>query len=256
MYNFNVVETDFREDLFMSDYTPLAKPWSAMDLFSTVNAEDIRVDEVKKNEYRPFIMADLCVESDASNLYRELVEHHTLSKEFRQFLEPWHQEEINHATGFCRIMNLLFGMDDAQLIREVTLRKADFSRLESVLDDEFKLAIMLAYDECASTMSYKQDTFYQSLGPVEFNQWITLVIKDEARHFMNAVKLIHCKHRGRLHETQRVLDDILAMDSANHPYQATFLLHNDADYAQNPESSTQLREACAARVFTVITRGN
>lgn len=237
----------------MKAYHPLSHSWSAEELFSGLNRHEIQDDDLIN--YKPFLMADYLVEADAENLYLELTRFHPISAEFKKFLDPWHQEELNHARGFKRILNILYDLDEETLNLAHQARSSDFSHLQTYLNDEFKLAVLLAYDEYCSTVAYRKDVFYQNLGPEAFKKWIQWVIKDEARHFMNAVKLIHCKHQKRIPETHDVLADILAQELKIENYQSTFLLHADSDYGSDQAAFSLIKTQSADKVAEVITRG-
>lgn len=213
-----------------SIYTPLQRDWSAVKLFENIKPGDVRLSDTDKKNYREFLLCDLRAESDASNLYEELMKNYKFSKEFNDFLEIWYRDEINHASGFRKVIHLLFGDDENELDREMRNRKADFSKLQSFFQDEFKLCVLFAYDEHASTLTYQKDVFYRTFGPPEFVQWIINVTRDEARHFGNAIKLIHHKFKDRLSETREVLNEILAFENSGESYKATFLFDHDTEH--------------------------
>ena len=110
-----------------------------------------------------------------------------------------------------KVIHLLFGDCEDDLQSTMRARKADFLGLRHFFEDEFKLCVLFAYDEHASTMTYRKDTFYKSFGPSEFIEWITRLTGDEARHFGNVVRLIHHKYQNRLSETPDVMQEILAL---------------------------------------------
>ena len=235
-------------------YRPLARNWCALALFDSLDKNKIKIDTQFKNNYRKFLICDLQAESDATNLYKKLTENKFYSQEFFSFITVWYRDELNHAAGFRKILHLLYGDDEEDLVRLMSKRKANFEELEHFLDDEFKLCVLFAYDECASTMTYKKDNFYHTLGLSEFSEWIKRLVRDEARHFINAVKLIHHKHSHRLSEVQNVINEILAFENSGASYKATFLFDHDGEHFLL--NSDELNNECAKKVYNMITRKN
>ncbi len=236
----------------MKQYVPLQKLWSAVDLFEKVTSADIILDTYQRNQYREFLLCDLRAESDSYNLYNEIKARYTYSDEFNRFLEAWYIDEMNHAAGFRKIIHLLFGEDENVLQSTMLERKADFSKIRHFFEDEFKLCVLFAYDEHASTLTYRKDTFYKSFGPPEFIEWITRLASDEARHFGNAVRLIHHKYRNRLSETPNIMQDILSFENSGESYKATFLFDHDGEHFLL--DSDELNYQCANKVLTTIMK--
>lgn len=234
------------------NFIPLESNWSAENLLSKIDPEKILADSDFKNKYREFLMCDLRAESDSQNLYRELTNRSNFSDEFYAFLEVWYHDEKNHAAGFRRVIHLLYGDDETLLEEEMHKRTADFSLLTPFFEDEFKLCVLFAYDEYASVLTYQKDSFYKLLGPLEFIKWIKRVTGDEARHFGNAVKLIHHKYQHRLHETKKVMDEILDFENAETPYKSTFLFDHDTEHFLL--SHEELNHECADYVYQKIVQ--
>ena len=111
-----------------------------------------------------------------------------------------------------------------------------------------------SYDEYASTMTYKKDSFYHTLGSNEFSEWIKRLVRDEARHFMNAVKLIHHKYSHRLSEVRNIINEILTFENSGASYKATFLFDHDGEHFLL--NSDELNHECAGKVYKMITQRN
>lgn len=233
-----------------NSYKPMRRDWSAVELLANIKSEHIIAKPSFISQYKEFLLCDLKAESDAKNLYNELTMNHQYSQEFHDFLEIWYKDELNHAAGFRKILHILYGEDEQKLADKMQERVADFSCLKEFFLDEFKLCVLFAYDEYASTMTYKKDKFYAEFGPKEFVRWIKTVTSDEARHFVNAVKLIHHSHQHRLSETREVLDKILAYENGVHVYQSTFLFDHDTEHFQL--DSEELNGECADWVYKKI----
>ena len=151
-------------------------------------------------------------ESDSSNLYYELIDHYFVSTDLRKFLDVWYAEELNHAAGYCKMLHILFGENEDYLMKNVQSKKADFTGMGEFFNDEFKLCLLFAYEEYSTSLYYRKNTFYKLFGPIEFVEWIQRVSRDEARHGVNAIKLIHHKHKHRIHEAPKVLEQILELE--------------------------------------------
>lgn len=237
----------------MTQYLPLQKIWSVDDLFGHIKPSDILLNDALKRQYREFFFCDLKAESDAENLYSELTNHYKFSDNFYKFLEIWYVDEKRHAEGFRKIIHLLYGDNEQELKLNMLERRADFSELREFFEDEFKMCVLFAYDEHASNMTYRKDTFYKEFGPPEFVEWIVKIAGDEARHFGNVIKLIHHQFKHRISETKAVLEKILAFENSSPVYKATFLFDHDGEHFLL--SNDELNNRCAEKVFKTITAG-
>lgn len=199
------------------DYQAKVDYWRVDDLFKDVNPNDIVISPNERARLHNLFMADMEVEIDSKNLYDTLYANQLVSKELDNFLKPWLYEELKHADAFRKILSLIYHLDESQLYKSMTNHSCDFKPFENLLEDEFKLCVLFAYDECATTIAYRKDSFYQHLGPKAFCTWQRLVIADEARHLKNAVDLIQFKHRHRIKETTKVLEEILATELSAPP---------------------------------------
>lgn len=237
-----------------SNYEPRRHKWDALELFKNITPQTILLSEKDKMGLKDFLWSDLCAEYDSVNLYKEfLASKYRYSQEFLSFIDVWHKDESNHANGFCKIYHLLYGDEEKDIWARLEDRQPDFSGLESFFQDEFKLCVLFAYDEYASSQTYQKDKFYDTFGAPVFNEWIRNLVKDEAMHFGNLIRLIHHKHHNRTMETKDILVDIVKMES-NFEYKATFLLDHDGPHFLL--SLDELTTACVDKVLQKITRNN
>ena len=194
----------------------------------------------------------MSVEFDAKNLYQYLASNLKMSFELEQILKPWYYEELKHADAFRRILHIVYGLDEQELLNQLQASVANFCPFESLLDDEFKICVLLAYDECSTTIAYRKDSFYERMGPVAFKKWHRLVIADEARHLKNAVKLIQSKFPHRIKEVTKVLEDIISMEAIAPPYHGTFIFDRTEDAVNNQPTFDELKNNCISRVRKLI----
>jgi rubrerythrin len=234
------------------DYTAQVDFWRVDDLFMSVRPDDIILEPQQKQKLRALFLSDMGVESDAKNLYEFLHAHHLVSVELERFLKPWLYEELKHADAFRRILSLTHALDEHELLDSLQQRTYEFNSFGHLLEDEFKLCVLMAYDECSTIMAYRKDSFYQNLGPKEFIQWHKLVIADEARHLRNAVHLIHCKHPQRIKETDKVLEEIINTEQTAPNYHGTFIFDRDEHNENNQPTLEELTTDCVARVRRLI----
>ena len=233
------------------NYKPLSKQWSSIKLFSNVKREDIILNADERQQYHDFFKCDLESEYDAKNLYKHIITNLQPSAEFRSFLTKWVVDELNHSAGFSRILNLLFDENEAQIKRELKSRKADYSLFKPFFNDEFKLCVLIAYDEYYTFIAYNNDTFYDSFGPSEFSEWIKRVRQDEATHFMNLIKLIRFKYNSRVIETEEIFADIIKIENQNKTYKSTFLFdHNCVDESLN---KTLIQNHCIEKIRACLS---
>lgn len=235
-----------------SEYASLHQFWFAEKLFDHVDKNKILLTDSQLNQYHRYFMESLQSESDSRNFYKEIILKLPVSNELSHFLRGWSIEEQNHAKGFYVILNLLFGENEAQLRPLIESRVADYRHLDDFFKDEFKLCVLFAYDEYVTAVDYKKQTVYSQLGPKEFLVWIDRLIKDEARHFVNLVKLIRYKYPSRIRETEKILEQVLMIEKDIKDYHFTFVFdHADTKFSL---SYDELEKECAERVLKSICR--
>jgi hypothetical protein len=232
-------------------YESKSRPWSALELLLPVVPEAINLSQQAKEQLEAFFWKDLASEYDAENFCVMLEESGlTFSDEFISFEKVWRRDEYNHYLGFRRIYSLFYGEDEEAITERLKRRKPDFKDMEEFITDEFKLCLILAYDEIVTTRAYGEDVpFYKSLGPDAFNAWIKNVRADEAVHYLNCIRVAQVRHRDRLPEAKELLQRILEIDLNMKEYHATFVL----DHKGAPFTPEMLRE-CADTIVDVLSR--
>ncbi len=229
-------------------YESKSRPWNSLELLLPVRMEDVVLSPEELREAEPQLWKDICAEYDAEHLCIMLEESNlSFSDEFVSFEKVWRRDEYNHYLGFRRIYSLFYGVDELAIVRRLEQRKADFSTIRDYFTDEFKLCLLLAYDELVTVRAFNEDIpFYRALGPAVFNEWIRLVKADEALHYMNALRVAQVRHPHRLAEAEAVLREILYID-LNEEYHATFVL----DHKGPPFTPEMLHEACNTLLETI-----
>lgn len=114
-------------------------------------------------------------------------------------------------------------------------RAGDFEPLDYFLEDEFRLAVLLAYDEAMSAHGYGADIpFYASLGATSERQTAFAAVlralnNDEAVHYRNAVEFLSYRYPGRAADIAPLLAEAVAVGVHQPEYGATFLLAHASD---------------------------
>ncbi len=200
---------------------------------------------------------DLTAEYDARLLQAELVRRAPgFSPELELFLEAWAEDEAKHAAALTRLYMEASGATQEGVRARLDGRSGDFEPMASFLDDEFRLSVLLAYDEAMSTHGYGADIpFYASLGgtperQAAFAAVLRALKNDEAVHYRNAVELLACRHQGRAGEIAPLMDEIVALDAGQSEYKATFLL----DHANDQFDEPGMRRVASAVVRTLERR--
>lgn len=209
--------------------------WDALALLDGIDRSRFGVSAAYIEAQRDDIWRDLYAEYDARHfMLRVLRGRAAQTPLFRRLIDLWWQDEKHHAQGFARLYRLFFGRSEIDLYDELSLRRADFSRIDHLMDDAFSVCVLLAFDELVTTGAYREDRrFYRGLGVPAFGAWVRNLVADEARHFANAVKVLKAEHADRLDEAPALIDELVRLDCAPDPYQATFVLdHFDENYGE------------------------
>lgn len=229
-------------------YMPRRRDWDLDSLMTPVLGRDVRPtgESATSNgaSIESRLWTDLVAEYDARLLEAELgrrAAHRTapFSSEFGLFLDAWALDEEKHAEGLARLYCLVMDVERAELDARLAERQGDFSSFEAILDDEFKLAVLFAYDEAMSTRGYSEDIpFYASLGPPAFETLLRHLKNDEAVHYANAVELLAHRFADRAGDVPAAMAEIVELDQAQESYQGTFIL----DHATAQFSSEQMHK--------------
>ena len=183
--------------------------------------------------FQAIIRNDTESEYDANNFCTRLAERVaegtlSLSPEFLKFEKAWRRDEMNHTLGFAMIESLLYGKTVGQIFEEIGSISPDFRPLEErgLLDDEFAVAIVIAYDEVSTALSYRDDFYhrYPKFDSPVLAEWIRRVASDEGHHFRNIVAVVKKNHAHRLPEVPALVRRILDWEESEHTYQRTFVL--------------------------------
>ncbi len=221
-----------------SQFIPKSQPWNSESLIGHIQQNSIKLPTEIILQNQKTFWDNLCSEYDAENFCLFLEENHiSLSPEFKAFEFVWRRDEYNHYIGFKRIYSILYGLPFEAIDTELKCRPVDFSPIKVMLGDEFKICLLLAYDEIATTKSYAADyDFYASFGPKELLKWIKLVTRDEAYHFHNCMELIGNRFHHRIAEIPNLVDQFVTWDLARNEYVGTFVLDHEnysADFLQS-----------------------
>ncbi|OGH18365.1 MAG: hypothetical protein A3F31_00205 [Candidatus Levybacteria bacterium RIFCSPHIGHO2_12_FULL_38_12] len=200
-------------------------PWRAEDILR--DPTNLKMPEGDPSKIRAILYHDMVSEYDA-RLFSAYVYslNLPLSPEFRSVEEVWSRDEQNHFNGF-RIINQTVLRVTEEDITEVYARKSDFGLINHLLEDEFSILLVSAYDELCTVRGYSADIpIYDQFGP-QFGQFIRRVIGDEGWHYSKFLAMIKRYHSHRLGEAEDLIQRI--RDSEGIPYQNTFVMDHFED---------------------------
>lgn len=214
-----------------TSYVPRRRSWSVKALFDGVSSDQVTCSPAEAAAAEPRLWTDLVAEWDARLLEAFILERErSLTGAFHRFLAAWAQDEERHTDGLLRLYSLVTGEAEASVRGRLMERRGDFCAVEPLLEDEFELLVLLAYDEAMSTAGYSEDLpFYQSLGPAPFGRLLRELKNDEAVHYRNAVELLVLAYSDRIDEVPRVVERVVRFDEAQDEYRATFVLDHATD---------------------------
>lgn len=199
-----------------------------------LSRSDLHVVKQSAAGFRSILLKALHAEHDAEFFCQELDRRVAAGKlqltpEFRAFEHAWRRDELDHTLGYAKVISLLYGDDEAELLAHSRARQPKFERLEPLLADEFSICLLLAYDEMVTAGSYRADgrTFYPQFRNERLLQWIKRLAADEERHSANLLAVLRQCHQAELHRTESVLTQIARIDVVGAEYAATFVLDHD-----------------------------
>jgi hypothetical protein len=236
-------------------YESKSRSWNALELLAPLTPADFaRMTADQRADEEPMFWESVCSEYDAENLCLELERRRdagaVYSPEFWGFEKVWRRDEMNHYVGFRRLYALIYGKPEAEIEAEMRQRAADFTAFGEFLTDEFKLCLMLAYDELATTRSYAGDVpFFRSLGHPVLAQWIERVRGDEALHYLNALRVAQARFPDRMPDAPAIVARILELDLTPGDYRATFILDH-----KGPSYTPAILRGVADTLISVIQR--
>ena len=193
--------------------------------------DDIALSGDEAESLRGFLWFDLCAEYDATHLHSYIQRSpERYSDDFLAFENIWWRDEMIHFEGFRLLYSLLYGESPSDIQARLDERVPDFGPLESFFGDEFRLCLLFAYDELATTRAYHEDfAVYRRFGSDAVLRWIRHVTRDESFHYQNAVRLVRDRHAHRLTEIATHVADFVTHDLGDHAYRATFLFDHDGE---------------------------
>jgi len=232
-------------------YQSKSHPWDSLDLLRDLTPSAIQMTPEERAAREAFLWDDLCSEYDAEFLCLRLeASALPFSAEFHSFEKAWRRDEFNHYLGFRRLYSLIYGEAEEAITVRLNQRVADFAFIDRLFHDEFRLCLLLAYDELCTVRAYSHDVaFYQTLGSPILMTWVHRVRADEALHYLNALRVAQVCYPQRLAEAPAVLHEILEMDLNGIQYQATFVLDHTG-----PAYTPAMLQECAATVLEVLQR--
>jgi hypothetical protein len=169
---------------------------------------------------------EICSEYDARRFAQYIHKSGmVLSREFLRFENAWLKDENAHYTGFRNLYSMMYSKPATELAKSVRERESGFSGLAPFIKDEFRVCILLAYDEMVTARAYAADfAIYDSLGDPNLSQWLRKVCRDEIHHCLAMVELLRLRYRKRLREVPGLVDKLASFDSCSESYTGTFVL--------------------------------
>lgn len=235
-------------DQFIDSGDPIGvkkNPWRAEDILR--DSSSLKMPEGDPDKIRAILYHDMVSEYDA-RLFSTYVYslNLPLSPEFRSVEEVWRRDEENHFNGFRIVNQAVLGVTEEDM-KEVYARKANFDPISHLLEDEFSILLVSAYDELCTVRGYSADIpIYDQFGP-QFGQFIKGVIGDEGWHYSKFLAMIKRYHSHRVGEAEGLIRRI--RDSEGIPYQNTFVMDHVEDVF-----TTDVLDKSAKILTTHLTR--
>jgi hypothetical protein len=199
--------------------------WNSAKVLRGLTKDDVCLSREEVANRKEFLWNAMLTEYDARNLARYLTTRAIRSSpEFLLFKRAWSHDEWNHYLGFRQVYSMLYDEPEDKITEQLEMDSGNFELIAEFLDDEFKVCLVLAYDEIATFKSYLAEfPFYKALDMKVF-RWFQRVTKDELNHFLNCMEIIRCKHSARSSEIASTIDMFIKWDIERHPYLRTFIL--------------------------------
>lgn len=208
-----------------TEYRLRRSRWDSKEMLKGLTRSAVSLPEEQLAEREGFFWNAMATEYDARNFNRHLSANaRNLSPEFLAFKRAWSGDEWNHYVGFRYIYSMLYGRPEGEIAGLVEVALGDFDLIAEFLDDEFKLCLLLAYDEIATSKSYFSEfPLYRALGNPKFLNWFKKVTVDELYHFQNCMEIIRFRHGNRIPEIAETLDSFIKHDLRRNQYERTFV---------------------------------
>lgn len=231
-------------------------PWKTrgLDLIASLAKDDITLDPIVREEYKAVLWRSICSEYDSINFFNKIKSQKNIpySSDFKIFLEKWLKDEEMHTEGFKKIYNLTYGDTYQEIEGQLRERTADFTHIEEFLDDEFKICLLLAYDEIVTAHVYERSmSFYQEVEGSMIPQWIKKVKYDEVKHFLGVIDVINTRHNGKAASVEKILMKIVDVDMNLKEYEGTFVL--DHSCPEFPLTKNEIINICIKTILKKIT---
>ncbi|KDM66227.1 hypothetical protein ACIDI_64c00010 [Acidiphilium sp. JA12-A1] len=181
-----------------------------------------------KEKVRHDLWGDMCAEHDAENLWDHICNKSglTYSKEFLAAMHEWRIDEQNHYIGLRQICSYMYEVGQDEIDHQLDQRKPDFGPISHFISDEFKICVVLAYDELVSARGYKMFVEeFKQFGPKEYVTWVLNASRDEALHYQNFLDVAKVVHHGTRAAVDEIMRDIVLYETnPEMTYNATFLM--------------------------------
>jgi hypothetical protein len=210
----------------------LQRRWSWQDLFGNATRDQLVISSQARKELEFLMWRDLSTEYDARHFEDFVLQQNIdITDEFWDLCSAWKYDEQQHYDALKRIVSLLYDVPEAAVDARMLEQIPDFSAIASFFTEEFRILILLAFDEVISAQGYLDDVpMYDSFGPKGITEWVKNASKDEAVHARNALTLIRYRHAHRIPEVPGVVDEILDyLLKGKNGYRGTFVLDDDYD---------------------------
>lgn len=205
----------------------------ATTIFADFKFPKTNLSDAERIEWKEIFYDSIITEYDARRLYWHLKNHYSnYFPRLIDVLDPWLRDEMDHAYGFARIYSSYTGIPLDQVVLEAETRCTDFSILDPITNDAFKLLVMLAYDEIITTHVYHRSIGkYDQFESPQLSAWIRKAKKDESEHFFSFINKAKELFPERKRETLTILEEIFNIDFEKQNYSGTFVLdHNTPDF--------------------------
>jgi hypothetical protein len=149
-------------------------------LLDGITRKDLEVTDKLLEQSRDIIWSDLSSEYDAEH-FSDFLSQSGLpfTPEFEAFKTGWRRDELNHYLGFRQIYSILYDKSPNSIDQAMAAHQPNFAPIQEFLEDEFRICVLIAYDELATTRTYAQDiALYKSFGSMPLANWIKFVTKD------------------------------------------------------------------------------
>ena len=195
------------------------------ELRSLVSAQAARLSDAERTTLEDVLRWDLLSEYDARFFSEHLASLDIeFTPSFLAYEREWARDEERHFEIFHATYDAIWGLSP-EFRREIETRKANFEPIAHLLQDEFSIACLGAYDELATVRAFSANIDnYDKLGP-EFGKIIRRVIADEARHYHGFLTILRGEHAHRASEAPSVIQRI--RDTEGTEYGNTFVLDHD-----------------------------